>query len=115
MRKKSKYNNFLEEGDEDPISSVANLFDVAMVFSIALILALMNTAHVREMLVSEDYIVVKNPGKDDMEILKKEGVKLEKYKMSQDNMAGEGQKLGICYRLDNGEVVYIPENLEKTP
>ena len=106
---RSKYRNFLDGDDEDPMSGVVNLFDVAMVFAAVLLFALLNSSNVKDLFTEEDYMIIKNPGKNNMEILNKEGVKLEKYQMSDENMAGEGSRLGVCYKLENGEVVYVPE------
>lgn len=40
MRKDRRRNALLQGQDEDPMQSVANLFDVAMVFAVALMVAL---------------------------------------------------------------------------
>ena len=112
-RKPRRYRQFIKTADEDPLGGVANLFDVAMVFAVALILALFNALQVPELLTSPDEVtLVKNPGKPDMEIIRKKGLKLETYRMSHETMEGQGQRLGICYRLANGEVVYVPESVD---
>ena len=83
-----KRNLLKKEEDNDPISAVSNLFDVAMVFA-----------------------VVKNPGKENMEIITKEGEKINRYTPSEDqNQSGKrGKKVGIAYELENGEIIYVPE------
>lgn len=106
--RKSRYN--FNAADEDPLSSVANLFDVSMMFAVtSLILAMFSTQQALGLLNTEDFTVLKNPGKSNMEIINKRGIKIEKYKMSKEESGGEGERMGICYRLANGEVVYIPE------
>ena len=45
-----------------------------------------------------------------MEIIRKKGIKLERYHISDREAGGEGQRLGICYQLADGEVVYVPES-----
>ncbi len=113
-RVRGRYKNFLQDVDDDPLGGVANLFDVAMVFAVALILAMFHALNVPELLTATDDItIVKNPGKPNMEIIKKDGIKLEKYKMTKEQMDGQGQRLGICYKLANGEVVYVPESVIK--
>ena len=62
-------NNILHQGDDDPMGSVANLFDVAMVFAVALMVALVTRLGMTEILGSEDFTMIKNPGKDNMEII----------------------------------------------
>jgi len=103
--------------EEDPLSSVANLFDVAMVFAVTLLLAMVSALQVPELFFAQqEMTLVKNPGRPDMEIIKKDGVKLERYRISDRPGSGEGQRLGICYRLENGDVIYVPEqDQEKGP
>ena len=101
-----------KEEDSDPMSVVSNLFDVAMVFAVALMVALVSRYNMTEMFSQEDFTMVKNPGKENMEIITKEGQKINKYTPSenQDNKSGKkGKKVGIAYELDNGEIIYVPE------
>lgn len=93
------------------MASVANLFDVAMVFAVTLLLALMAAVSVPELLTSpERFTIVKNAGRPDMEVVVKEGVHVERYRMSEDEIGGTGRRLGVAYMLANGEVVYVPED-----
>ena len=71
-----KRNLLKKEEDNDPISAVSNLFDVAMVFAVALMVALVTRYNMTEMLSTEDFTMVKNPGKENMEIITKEGEKI---------------------------------------
>lgn len=101
-----------KEEDSDPMSVVSNLFDVAMVFAVALMVALVSRYNMTEMFSQEDFTMVKNPGKENMEIITKEGQKINKYTSSenQDAKSGKkGKKVGIAYELDNGEIIYVPE------
>ena len=91
-----------KEEDSDPMSVVSNLFDVALV----------SRYNMTEMFSQEDFTMVKNPGKENMEIITKEGQKINKYTPSenQDTKSGKkGKKVGIAYELDNGEIIYVPE------
>ena len=100
------------EEDNDPMSVVGNLFDVAMVFAVALMVALVTRYNKTEMFSQDDFTMVKNPGKDNMEIITKEGQKINRYTPSenQDKKNGaKGKKVGIAYELDNGEIIYVPE------
>ena len=100
--------NLLKKEDEtDPISAVSNLFDVAMVFAVALMVALVTRYNMTEMLSTEDFTMVKNPGKENMEIITKEGEKINRYTPSADqNQSGKrGKKVGIAYELENGEII----------
>ena len=106
----SAHRRLLESHDIDPLTSVVNLFDVAMVFAVALLLALVSYFQLPELLSErQDITIIKNPGKSSMEIIHRKGRKLEHYRMSNQSLGGEGEKLGTAYRLKSGDVVYVPE------
>lgn len=110
MRKRRSF--LAADGDDDPVAMLSNLFDVAMVFAVALMVALVSKYNMTEIFSQEDYTMVKNPGKENMEIITKEGKTINKYKPSenQENKSGKkGKKVGIAYELDNGEIIYVPE------
>ena len=96
------------EEDNDPMSVVSNLFDVAMVFAVALV----SRYNMTEMFSKEDFTMVKNPGKENMEIITKEGEKINRYTPSEDQDSKDGKKgkkVGVAYELENGEIIYVPE------
>lgn len=97
--------------DSDPMSVVSNLFDVAMVFAVALMVALVSRYNMTEMFSQEDFTMVKNPGKDNMEIITKEGEKINRYTPSeeQDENATKGKRVGVAYELPSGDIIYVPE------
>ncbi|MDE6264334.1 MAG: DUF2149 domain-containing protein [Paramuribaculum sp.] len=97
--------------DNDPMSVVSNLFDVAMVFAVALMVALVSRFNMTEIFSQEDFTMVKNPGKDNMEIITKEGDKINRYTPSedQDRNGNKGKRVGIAYELENGDIIYVPE------
>ena len=87
------------DGENDPMSVVSNLFDVAMVFAVALMVALVSRYNMTEMFSQEDFTMVKNPGKENMEIITKEGEKINRYTPSedQDSQSGKrGRKVGVA-------------------
>lgn len=97
--------------DSDPMSVVSNLFDVAMVFAVALMVALVSHYDMTEMFSQEDFTMVKNPGKENMEIITKEGERINRYTPSKDNNASDnkGKRVGTAYELENGDIIYVPE------
>lgn len=114
MKKKNMLSGqlkFLHQEADDPISSVANLFDVAMVFSVALIVAMVSFMNMTDFFTSDDMTIVKNPGKENMEIIRKNGKKIEKYKAAEvsGKSNGKGKKIGTAYEMENGEIIYIPD------
>ena len=99
------------QNDTDPMGTVANLFDVAMVFAVALMVALVSRFNMTEIFSKEDYTMVKNPGKENMESITKEGSDIKRYTpCEQKESSGKrGRKVGVAYELDNGEIIYVPE------
>ena len=53
--------------DDDPMSVVSNLFDVAMVFALALMVALVSRYNMTEMFSKDNFTMVKNPGKENID------------------------------------------------
>ncbi|GAA0879184.1 hypothetical protein GCM10009119_21520 [Algoriphagus jejuensis] len=82
-----------------------------MVFAVALMVALVTRFNMTEVFSQEDFTMVKNPGKENMEIITKKGEEITRYK-SNDNSSGDGNKgkrVGVAYELENGEIIYVPE------
>ena len=69
MKRNRRVSKFLKEEDTDPLSVVVNLFDVAMVFAVALMVAMVMHMNMTEVFGQEDFTIVKNPGKENMEII----------------------------------------------
>ena len=110
-KREFRYRGIFSGGDDlDPRNTLVNLFDVAMVFAVALMVAFAMRSKLTEMLTKEDVTLVKNAGKPDMEIIVKKDNKITRYKSEQTTGAGKGQRVGIAYRLENGEIIYVPEN-----
>lgn len=103
-----------DEDEQNPMANVANVFDVAMVFSVALLVALVMSYHLPELLSSsEDITIVKNPGAEDMKIIvKEEGKPIEVLNMTDNIGGGTGEALGTAYKLADGRVIYVPEDSE---
>ena len=102
----------LSEETSDPLDSLANLFELAMVLAVALLTMIAVRFNMTEMFSNKDFTMVKNPGKTDMEIIIKKGQQIDKYKASDKKAAdskGNGKRVGSAFQLDNGEIIYIPE------
>ena len=91
----------------DPSLSVVNLIDVFLVIIAALLLAVANSAV--NPFGSESVTVIKNPGQPSMEVIVKDGRKIDRYRASGEIGEGEGAKAGVAYRLKDGSMVYVPE------
>ncbi|MDA0524165.1 DUF2149 domain-containing protein [Methanococcoides alaskense] len=104
-----------EEDDQNPLTGVANLFDIAMVFSVALMIALVMSFQLPELLSpTADITIVKNPGQPDMKIIVKEGQNIEVLNMTDQIGGGTGEALGTAYQLGDGRVVYVPDSGNET-
>lgn len=101
----------LEDTDTNPLSEMANLFDIAMIFAVALMVALVSFLQIPEFLSKDDLTIIKNPGQEDMEIIVKKGKEIIRYKASDIVRSGEGRgrRIGVAYELEDGQVIYIPD------
>lgn len=97
------------EQEDDPMEGMTNLFDLAMVFAVALMVALVSYMKLPEFFSDKDVTLVKNAGKPDMEIIVKKDKKITRYKSSETSGSGKGTRIGVAYQLENGEIIYVPE------
>jgi hypothetical protein len=101
----------LDHDASDPLDSLANLFELAMVLAVALLTMIAVRFNMVEMFGDQDFTMVKNPGKADMEIITKKNRQITRYKAgrSEGDTKGRGRRVGVAYELDSGEIVYVPE------
>ena len=109
MRMRDRYAPFGSSDESDPMANLVNLFDAAMVFAVALMVAFAIQSRMTEFLTAEDATFVKNAGKDNMEIIVKKKNKITRYKSEKSTGSGRGRRVGIAYQLESGEVIYVPE------
>lgn len=104
--KKRSWDNLFED---DPAAGLLNLFDVWIVFSVALLLALFTfMKHA-----SHDGAAASSAVESPTEQLEKAFKKAPHFRPTQSPMTGDGTRLGVAYRLQSGEVVYVPDVTEK--
>jgi hypothetical protein len=96
---------------EDPLSGVANLFDASIVFAVGLMVALVQAFSLTRLLDpnTELTITAKNRQTGQLEIVEKTRNSIKVRKVTEQQQAGEGTRLGVAYQLPNGTVVYVPE------
>ena len=112
MRRRRRNGNVMTDDDADPLSVVVNLFDVAMVFAVALMVAMVMHMNMMEVFSQEDFTVVKNPGTDKMQIITKKGREIKTYKASGEadgSTGARGRRLGTAYELEDGKIIYVPD------
>ena len=110
--KKTVNNRYLTRNaeQEDPLSGMANLFDLAMVFALALMVAMVAHLQIADLLFEDEVTIVKNPGKENMEIIIKQDNEITRYVPAEGGSDdGRGRRVGTAYELDNGQIIYVPE------
>lgn len=104
----------LQEDEElDPILSVVNLVDVFLVMIGALMMVI--AANPLNPFAAEDAVAVKNPGRPDMQMIVKQGEKIETYTSTNQIGGGEGVRAGVAYRLKDGSFIYVPDSPPAAP
>jgi hypothetical protein len=99
-----------EPPEEDPLSGVANLFDVSVVFIVGLMITLFSVFRMSDLVDAKSEVtMVKTNAKGEKEIIVKKGTKITAYKVTGKTAAGDGERLGTAYRLANGQIIYVPE------
>ena len=101
------FRRLLEAAHDDPLSGLANLFDIAMVFVVSLLIALAAKDPVKELLGSStDFSMARHSDKNQ---IPPDGRTLEQYRIGGRQVGGKGERLGIAYQLPSGEVIYVPD------
>jgi hypothetical protein len=85
--------------DDDPLSGMVNLFDLAIVFAVGLIVALTLAQKSAQTAAQQAAKLPTQQSKLPV-----------KMRSTAEKSKGPGQRIGAAYRLDSGEVVYVPES-----
>lgn len=93
----------------DPMEPMANLFDVAILIGVGFLIVALSGFGLEELLSNEDMTIVKNPGTASMELIQKSGREIKRLKATGDTAGGMGTAIGTVYRLQDGQVVWVPE------
>ncbi|RBP47614.1 hypothetical protein DES53_101411 [Roseimicrobium gellanilyticum] len=107
MRRKPR--KWDEGSEDDPAAGLLNLFDVWIAFAVALLLAILSYEVLDRSSSGTTATMIKNEGTPEMEIIKRDGMKIERFRASPESLGGDGERLGTAYRLKSGEVIYVPE------
>jgi hypothetical protein len=99
---------------EDPLSGVANLFDISLAFIVAMVVALYSMMGTPSMLDPDaSWTMTRTTADGRMEIVRKDGKAIKVERVSDRKLSGDGDRLGVAYRLPDGKVVYVPEAREE--
>ncbi|MCB1956233.1 MAG: DUF2149 domain-containing protein [Rhodocyclaceae bacterium] len=93
--------------DDDPLLSVVNLIDVFLVLIAALLLAV--AARPDSPFTGDRVTIIRHAGEPDMEILIRDGERMERYRADGSTGNGGGVRVGAAYRLPDGSMIYVPE------
>jgi len=95
----------------DPLDGVVNLFDVAIVLSVAFMLAALTGIGLSGILSSNHMTIVTNPGQSDMQVITKNGSQITRLNLKAgQQVSGLGTLIGQFYRLPDGTTVYVPSS-----
>ena len=98
---------------DDPMNSIANLLDIFLVFIVAILVAFLSTFHLQELLSPDSSVTVMTRSNDgEMTIITKRSTKIEAVKITRSDAEGKGVRLGVAYRLEDGSMVYLPDDGE---
>lgn len=91
------------EGDEedDPILSVVNVIDVFLVIVVMLLIVVARS--------SATALAEQAPDADSGEVIPETVQSLERYETTGEMGEGTGVRAGTTYRLDDGTMVFVPE------
>lgn len=101
---------------DDLLAGVANLFDVAMVFALGFMIALISALNLLDIFDPQQKVTITKEREDGLEIIVREGRQTTVRRLTKNVGSGDGVRLGTAYRLEDGSVVYVPEGgIEDTP
>jgi hypothetical protein len=101
----------MDEIDEDPLAGIANLFDVSVVFIVGLMISLFSVYRMGDLVNPDSEVtMVATNAQGEQEIITKKGAEIEAYRVTPQSLSGgDGERLGVAYRLPDGQVIYVPE------
>ena len=109
-RSKNRYPSDFGTSEEDPLSGIANLFDIGLVFIVGLIITLFSVYHLQDLFSSKSEItIMKKTPTGELEIITKKGKRVKVMRVSKQKAKGRGERLGVAYRLEDGSLIYVPD------
>ena len=87
-------------GEEDPMNGVAQLFDISIAFIVAVIAASFALQSKNPQQASQHSASLQSETKN----------QTVSRKATTTKQSGKGKRLGTAYQLDNGEVIYVPDD-----
>lgn len=102
MRRDRPSRRWESHDENDPLAGLVNLFDLWMVFSIAILIVFAGATRR-----SGGGAPSRSGARQAFNLPRAQAIK--QYRVSQEKLEGSGEKLGTAYRLASGEVVCVPD------
>jgi len=100
--------------DDDPMTGVANLFDIGLVFIVGLLITIFSAYRLQDLFDrTSEMTIMKQNASGEMELIIKQGTKIKATKVTRETASGMGNRLGVAYRLEDGSMVYVPDENER--
>ena len=100
--------------DDDPMTGVANLFDIGLVFIVGLLITLFSAYRLQDLFDrTSEMTIMKQNASGEMEVIIKQGTQIKATKVTRETARGMGNRLGVAYRLEDGSMVYVPDEKER--
>jgi len=97
--------------EDDPLSGVANLFDLSLVFIVAVLMALFAVFAEQDILKPDsEWTLTKKNDKGELEIITKRNNEIKVQKVTDKKLSGNGTRLGMAYKLEDGRIVYVEDS-----
>jgi len=94
---------------EDPMSTMGNLIDVMLLLAVGLFIMALSSFGLGDLLTKDDTTVITNPGKPNQTITTRTNGEIKMLSGTGNTASGQGVPVGMVYRLDNGQYVWVPQ------
>jgi hypothetical protein len=91
----------------DPLDGLVNMFDLAIVLSVAFLLAALSSLKLTSLLGDKNVTVIRDPGTPHQAVIVKQGSHVRTLKLGTKTVVGQGTKVGSVYRLADGRMIYV--------
>lgn len=98
---------------DDPLAAVANLFDLGFVLAISFMVSLIMALNSLSLTDPDAKVTITTERKDGLQIMVKQGNKTTVRRMTKNIGSGDGERLGVAYKLEDGSVIYVPEDTQQ--
>lgn len=111
MRRRSRSSRFLDAvAEDDPLSLMPNLFDLSIVLAIGFLLTSLGALSFRDLVKSsDDWTMIRQTKSGQTEVLTRRGGAVQIQQVNPRKAGGQGVRLGVAYKLEDGEVIYVPD------